>query len=160
MFRKQAGTEWKFVLAGSTFENAGAGAAMLRQIEDAGLAEAVIFTGYLETQELVALYSGASLFVFPSLYEGFGLPPLEAMAAGVPVVSSNRSSMPEILGDAALLVEPEDDVMMLDAMLRIISDDDTRDELISRGKRQAERYTWNTTARLTLEGYRTVLERA
>jgi alpha-1,3-rhamnosyl/mannosyltransferase len=160
MFRKQAGAEWKFVLAGSTFKNAGAGAAMLRQIEEGGLSESVIFTGYLETDDLVALYSGASLFLFPSLYEGFGLPPLEAMAAGVPVVSSNRSSLPEILGDSALLVDPQDEVMMMEAMLKIIGDSDTRDKLISRGKRQAEQYTWSNTARLTLQGYRKVMERS
>jgi glycosyltransferase involved in cell wall biosynthesis len=91
---------------------------------------------------LAALYRLASVFVFPSLYEGFGLPPLEAMAAGAPVVASNTSSLPEVVGDAALLVDPMDAGAIADAMARVLTDQTVRDDLIARGHARVKAFSW------------------
>jgi len=92
--------------------------------------------------------------VFPSLYEGFGLPPLEAMATGTPVVASNASSLPEVLGDAALLANPENVFEIARAIQDALLDEDLRGDLIAKGKAQAARYRWDRTARDDLEVYR------
>jgi glycosyltransferase involved in cell wall biosynthesis len=155
-FRRRAGSEWRFVFVGSQT----AGNEVHRAIERAGLKGAVRFLGFVPDKHLLPIYYLAGLFLFPSLYEGFGLPPLEAMAAGTPVVSSNSSSLPEVLGDAALLVDPHDPEAMASAMLRIISDDELRWQLIERGRKQVEKFSWRETARKTLEGYTRALGRA
>jgi glycosyltransferase involved in cell wall biosynthesis len=102
--------------------------------------------GYVEESALPALYTGCEAFVFPSLYEGFGLPPLEAMACGAVVVCSNAAAMPEVLGDAALLVSPRDHEAMADAILRVTRDDQLRTLLGARGRCQAARFTWEASA--------------
>lgn len=102
----------------------------------------VVYTGFVDDEALSVLYEQASQFVFPSLYEGFGLPPLEAMAKGIPVVSSNRSCMPEILGEGALYVDPENDDQLAEAMYRVFSDEDVRADLVQRGKKEVKRYSW------------------
>lgn len=106
-----------------------------------GLNESVTFTGYISDSDLAELYSRASLFVCPSLYEGFGLPVLEAMAAGVPVVSSDRSSLPEACGDAALLVNPTDPDAMARAMARVLTDKTLADHLRTAGRRRVTQYS-------------------
>ena len=111
------------------------------------------FLGYVPDAELPALMSGALAFVYPSLYEGFGLPPLEAMACGTPVITSNRSSLPEVVGDAALLVDPEDRAGLADAMAKIVDDEPLRQDLRERGLKQAQRFSWDETARLTVQVY-------
>ncbi|MBM3135601.1 MAG: glycosyltransferase family 4 protein, partial [Chloroflexi bacterium] len=98
----------------------------------------------------------ASVFVFPSLYEGFGLPPLEAMACGTPVVCSNASSLPEVCGEAALLVEPMDVQGLAQAMERVLSDEPLRATLRARGLAQAAKFSWERAARETLAVYREV----
>src|ERR1039457_528733 len=105
-------------------------------------------------EALRIFFESAALFVFPSLYEGFGLPPLEAMATGTPVVASNVSSLPEVLGDAALLVNPENVFEIARAIQEALLDEDLRGELIAKGKAQAARYSWDRTAREVLEVYR------
>ncbi|MGC8787518.1 MAG: glycosyltransferase family 4 protein, partial [Anaerolineae bacterium] len=105
---------------------------ILQTVEELGISKRVIFTGYVPDEALPALYSGADLFVFPSLYEGFGLPPLEAMACGTPVVCSKASSLPEVVGDAALMVDPYDVEALAEAMHRVLSDAVLREE--QRGK--------------------------
>jgi len=106
--------------------------------------------GYVDDGDLPALYGGAALFVFPSLYEGFGLPPLEAMACGTPVVSSGTSSLPEVLGDAAAYVDdPRDAEAMADAIVRVIDDGMLRATLAERGRRRAATYTWESAAERT-----------
>ena len=128
-----------------------------RLVEELGLAGEVFFTGYTPARELAALYSGASLFVFPSLYEGFGLPPLEAMAFGVPVVASAAGALPEVLGDAALLVRPEDHHSLAKAMARALADGELRRELRERGLARAREFSWESTARQTIAVYRAVM---
>jgi glycosyltransferase involved in cell wall biosynthesis len=111
------------------------------------------FLGRVADDELPALMSGALAFVYPSIYEGFGLPPLEAMACGTPVITSNRSSLPEVVGDAALLVDPDDRSALAEAMARIVDEQPLREELRDRGLKQAQRFSWDETARLTVRVY-------
>ncbi len=107
--------------------------------------------GFVEDADLPALYRGADLFVFPSFYEGFGLPVLEAMACGVPVVCSGVSSLPEVAGDAALLVDPEDEDGLRGAMERALEDEGLRREMAARGRARAAQFTWERAARQLLE---------
>jgi glycosyltransferase involved in cell wall biosynthesis len=116
----------------------------------------VVLTGWLSDVELGALYRTARLMVFVSLYEGFGLPPLEAMSVGLPVVSSNTTSLPEVVGDGGLLVDPRDDDALVAGLERLLDDDALRDELRERGLAQALRFTWSETARQTLRLLRAV----
>ncbi len=124
------------------------------QAEALGLGRRVFFPGEIAEAELPALYSGAVLFVFPSLYEGFGLPALEAMACGTPVVCSNSSSLPEVVGDAAVTFDPLSVDDMADAIGRVLADADLRVELRERGRAQATHFTWERTAQETLKAYR------
>jgi glycosyltransferase involved in cell wall biosynthesis len=117
------------------------------------LDEAVIFTGFVEDEDLPALYRGAQLFVFPSLYEGFGLPILEAMASGIPVITSTTASMPEVAGDAAVLVDPRDPEAIAEAMARVLAEERLRQALIQKGLARARRFTWDTVAHDTLALY-------
>jgi len=118
------------------------------------LGTAVQFIGGVRPEDLPALYSAARLFVLPSLYEGFGLPVLEAMACGTPVVCSQASSLPEVAGDAALLVEPHDVDGLAAALQRALSDEALRRQMIARGLAQAARFSWEKAARETLAVYR------
>ncbi len=115
-----------------------------------GLEGWVRFTGYVDAAHIAALYSGAAAFAFPSLYEGFGFPVLEAMRCGTPVFCANTSSLPEVAGSAALLVDPEDTGAIAAAMARITSDADLRARLGAAGYIQAARFTWEHAARATL----------
>lgn len=117
----------------------------------------VIFPGYISDAQLEILYQEASAYIFPSLYEGFGLPPLEAMAKGCPVVSSNRTSLPEILGTAALYFDPEDEVDMTNAILKILNDDSLKNSLIAKGLEQVKKYSWWDCAQKTLSVYHEIL---
>ena len=113
----------------------------------------VRFTGYADDAELPALYAGADVFAYPSLYEGFGLPIIEAMAAGAPVLTSNRSSLPEVAGDAAVKVDPYEIFSIRDGLRLLLRDADLRDELRQRGKNWAAQFTVENQARATLEAY-------
>ncbi len=125
-----------------------------RLAEELGLKDQVVFAGPVSEADLPALYSGALLFVFPSLYEGFGLPVLEAMACGTPVVCSNTSSLPEVAGNAALLVEPQDVTALADAVSRAANDEELRQAMRKKGLTQAARFSWERTAQETLTVYR------
>lgn len=118
----------------------------------------VRFLGFVPDATLAALYRLASLFVFPSLFEGFGFPPLEAMASGTPVITSNVSSLPEVVGDAAVLVDPLDPRAIADAMARVLGDTTLRRELIARGHARARTFTWADAAACTRAVYRAVLD--
>jgi glycosyltransferase involved in cell wall biosynthesis len=118
-----------------------------------GVEDDVRFPSWVSPQELEGLWSLARVFVYPSLYEGFGLPVLEAMARGVPVACSNASSLPEVAGDAALMFDPHSPAQIAAALGRLLSDAALRDELRERGLARAGEFTWQRTARLTLESY-------
>ena len=119
----------------------------------------VRFCGFLPGEVLPALYSSASAFVYPSLFEGFGLPILEALACGAPTVTSNVSSMPEVAGDAAVLVDPESVEELADAIERILGDTDLRADLATRGLARAAEFSWAHTAERTVEAYAYALSR-
>lgn len=129
---------------------------LFARVSQLGLDGRVVFPGYVPDEDLPALLSGAIAFVYPSLYEGFGIPVLEAGACGVPVITSNTSSLPEVAGDAALLVDPHDVDAIADAMYRIITDEALRAELARRGLENVKRFSWEKCARETLA----VLEQA
>jgi len=128
----------------------------LRALEQTGLQDAVVLTGYVPEADLPALYSAALCFVYPSYFEGFGLPPLEAMKCGAPVIVGNRTSLPEVVGDAALTVDPFDIDAIAAAMKRLMHDSQLRKELSSKGQERAGMFDWRETARRTLEVYRQV----
>lgn len=115
--------------------------------------ESVRFLGFVPIETLRAFYQAASAFVFPSLYEGFGLPPLEAMACGTPVVCSHVSSLPEVVGDAALIINPENVFDIARGMREVLLNDALRDELIARGLEQARQFSWQRTAEQVLQNY-------
>lgn len=123
------------------------------EVERLGLGKRVRFLGYVQDADLPALYRGADLFAFPSLYEGFGFPPLEAMACGCPVVCSNSSSLPEVVGDAAILVDPTDEEQIAHALYAGLTDAALRETLIERGLARAARFTWPAAARRLLAEY-------
>jgi len=124
-----------------------------------GIGDDVRFLGWVSGAELEGLYALASVSVFPSLYEGFGLPVLEAMRRGVPVACSNRSSLPEVAGDAALLFDPEDPRAITAAIERVLRDPAEAERLRSAGREQAARFTWAATARATVASYKRALGR-
>ncbi len=145
----------KLLIAGAE----GWGCASIReQAREKGIEDDLITLGYVEKEDLPALYRGAEALVFPSIYEGFGLPPLEAMAQGTPVISSSKASLPEVVGEAAIMFDPYNPDEIADAIIRIAEDRKLRDELISRGKERVKSFSWQKTARETLELYRKLLK--
>jgi len=125
----------------------------LRAVEQSGVAANVIFTNYVPEQDLPALYTGALCFVYPSYFEGFGLPPLEAMGCGAPVIAGDRTSLPEVVGDAGLLVNPFDTDAIGAAIERVIDDNELRTRLRTRGLERAALFSWRETALKTFEVY-------
>ena len=130
---------------------------IFRTVRSFGLDEVVRFPGFIDDDDLPDLYRGAEAFVFPSLYEGFGLPLLEAMACGAPVVASNTSSMPEVAGGAAMLVDPLDVGGMAAAVARILRDEGLRARLRGAGLARARRFSWETAARQVLDAYASLM---
>ena len=154
--RSRARKEYQLVMAGRKgwmYKD------IFKTVEKLGLTREVIFTGYVPEDDLPALYNASSLFVFPSLYEGFGLPPLEAMACGTPVVTSKVSSLPEVTGDAALLVDPFNIEEIKDSIDLVLSDQKLASSLRKKGLERATLLTWEKTAEKTIEVYRKVLEK-
>ena len=132
--------------------------ALYREIEEQEMVDDVLFTGYVPDEDLPGLFSLATLFVFPSLYEGFGLPPVEAMACGAPVLSSNRSALPEICGDAAHLVDPEDEDALVDSLVALLSDGERRAEMTERGLQRAHSFSWERAAQETASVYESLVQ--
>ncbi len=132
--------------------------ALEAQIRELGLEDAVLHFPAVPDEDLALFYNRADLFVFPSLYEGFGLPVLEAMACGTPVVCSDAASLPEVAGDAALLVSPADEEGWAEAMYRALTDAHLRRELRARGLERARSFTWERTAEETVQVYREMAE--
>ena len=121
------------------------------------LKKRLIVTGYVEDNDLAALYSGAMMFVYPSLYEGFGLPPLEAMQCGVPVITSKTSSLPEVVGDAGSLVDPKDVDALCQAMLDLYNNASLRENMSRKGINRAKLFSWQKCASETIQAYKTAL---
>ena len=126
----------------------------LRAIKELHLSDSVILTGYVPESDLPALYSAALCFVYPSYFEGFGLPPLEAMQCGVPVIVGNQTSLPEVVGDAGVLIDPFDVEALAAAIEKVITDSNLRAELSVQGLARAKLFNWRETARQTLAVYR------
>ena len=129
---------------------------IFKEVERLNLGERIIFLDHIAESDLPLLYNAASVFVYPSLYEGFGFPPLEAMACGVPVITSNKSSLPEIVGEAGILINPEDAGEIREAIITVLDDDSLKREMIRKGLGRAKRFSWKTCAKETLRLYREV----
>lgn len=145
----------KLVLAGAGDWGSGS---IYETVHELGLEDYVRFTGYVPEAILPDLYGGSRLFVFPSLYEGFGLPVLEALACAAPVVASDRGGIPEVAGDAAILIDPDDPDELAEGMLEVLESKEVRDDLRLRGPGQAAQFSWERTARETRRVYRALAE--
>ncbi|ACK67328.1 glycosyl transferase group 1 [Rippkaea orientalis PCC 8801] len=118
----------------------------------------IIFTGYIPDEDLSAIYSGATAFVYPSLYEGFGLPPLEAMQCGTPVITSNTSSLPEVVGDAGIMINPTQEDELCQAILDVINDSQLRQKLSQKGLERSRQFSWKKCAEETVKVYKIATE--
>lgn len=125
----------------------------LRAVEEHAMSDYVLWTGYVPESDLPALYTGALCFIYPSYFEGFGLPPLEAMQCGAPVIVGNQTSLPEVVGDAGLLIDPFNQQAIADALARVIDDANLRALMRRNGLAQAKKFSWRKTAQLTLDVY-------
>ena len=130
---------------------------LFRKVRELNIASRVIFTGFISEEDKLDLIRAATVFVYPSLYEGFGIPVLEAMACGIPTITSNISSLPEITGNATLLVDPTSEDEIAAALNRLLSSSDLRRELSRRSILQAALFTWDKTATLTMNTYRSLV---
>jgi glycosyltransferase involved in cell wall biosynthesis len=128
-----------------------------RTVIRSGVQNDVRFLGFVPIEVLRTFYDSAKIFVFPSLYEGFGLPPLEAMAHGTPVVTSNVSSLPEVVGNAAVLVHPENVFEIMRALHRVLMDQPLREKMKERSYRQAKKFSWEKSVRRIMDAYQEVL---
>ncbi|NOQ68308.1 glycosyltransferase [Patescibacteria group bacterium] len=145
---KLQATSYKLIIAGSKgwlYED------IFKIVKNSPAKDNIIFTGFIDDKDKAALYSLADLFVYPSFYEGFGFPPLEAMAAGTPVITSNFSSLPEAVGDAAITVNPYNIDELAKAIEMVLSDENLRDILIERGYERVKNFSWEKCAEETLE---------
>jgi glycosyltransferase involved in cell wall biosynthesis len=130
---------------------------IFQRVEDLDLSSVVRFTGFVHDAELPLWYNAATVFAYPSLYEGFGMPLLEAMACGTPVIGSDTSCMPEVVGNAGLLVAPRDVAGLAASLDRLLGDPALRADLSNRGRERASAYTWEATAAATVGSYRRAL---
>ena len=150
---RKKGTHHKLLIAGSKgwkYED------IFETVKNLNLEKEVIFTDYIPNEDLPALYNAADLFVYPSFYEGFGLPPLEAMACGTPVITSNTSSLPEVVGDAGIMIDPYDVDGFANAMFEVLTNDGLRDDMSEKGLERANMFSWEKTAKETLKVYEEV----
>ena len=125
----------------------------LRKLNCLAIMDDVVFVDYVPENDLAGYYKSAELLAYPSLYEGFGLPPLEAMCSGCPVVTSNTSSLPEVVGEAGIMVIPTDTGGWVEAMRRVLTDNQLRNEMVAKGLEQSKKFSWDRTAQQTLEVY-------
>jgi glycosyltransferase involved in cell wall biosynthesis len=152
---EQVDTDWKLTLAGAA--NGYGAQAILDRIAASRANGRIRITGYVSEDVLADLYSRAAIFAFPSLDEGFGIPVLEAMAHGIPVLTSNRSALPEVAGESALLVNPESTEEIRDALLRLMHDSGLRTLLAGKGRLRAQCFTWERAAHATYGAYSDLL---
>ncbi|MFH1367766.1 MAG: glycosyltransferase family 1 protein [Elusimicrobiota bacterium] len=151
IFKDKYKTNHKLVVTGAIFSDFGE---IAKLADSFGIKDNIVFTGHVSDDDLVRLYNGADVFVFLSLYEGFGLPVLEAMACGLPVVCSNTSSLPEIAGDAAVLHNPDNHDAVAESIYKILNDTGYRQNLIANGLERAKLFTWERCAQNTLNVYK------
>jgi glycosyltransferase involved in cell wall biosynthesis len=131
---------------------------LFEMVDKLGLHKDVIFTGYIEDQEAPILYSAATIYAFPSLYEGFGLPPLEAMSCGTPIVASNTSSIPEVVGDAGVLLSPIDKIGWSKALQKVLSSTAEQKKMSNQSLERAKNFSWRKTAEKTISIYEEILK--
>jgi len=143
----------KLVKVGEAGRHIGYRRDTVKKLDNLGIRQDVIFVDHISESELSRYYHSAELLAYPSLYEGFGLPPLEAMCCGCPVVTTNSSSLPEVVGDAGILVDPYDVGGWVQAMKNVLTDDHLRIEMIRKGLERSKRFSWEKTARETLQVY-------
>jgi glycosyltransferase involved in cell wall biosynthesis len=155
LVRKRGLDQLKLVLIGDEISKY---AALRRAVHRHQLHKHTRFLGYVPEETLAVMYRLAGVFVFPSLYEGFGLPPLEAMASGTPVVISNVSSLPEVAGDAAVLVDPYDPSAIADGIYRVLTDEALRRSMRQKGIERARQFSWELSVRRVRDIYQEVLE--
>jgi glycosyltransferase involved in cell wall biosynthesis len=148
--KRESGTQEKLVIVGAKGWKF---SPIFELIQDLKMEHDIIFTGYVSDEDLVAIYNGALCFVLPSIYEGFGLPLLEAMQCGLPVLASNVSSIPEVMGDAGILVDPMDINQWSESLGKVIINSLLRDELASKSLDRAKQFTWEKVANQTIEVY-------
>ena len=132
---------------------------IFQTLQNTRFADDIVRTGYVSAEEKNALYQNASVFVFPSVYEGFGIPPLEAMTWGCPVVCANAASLPEVVGDAAELVDPMDESSIANGILRVLTDHEYAQQLIEKGRAQARKFSWDRSAEQLFAVCKEVLEK-
>jgi glycosyltransferase involved in cell wall biosynthesis len=154
LVRQQGRSELELIIIGDEISKL---QSLRRAVHKHDIHRYVRFLGYVPDKTLAVLYRLASVFVFPSLYEGFGLPPLEAMASGTPVVTSNVSSLPEVVGDAAILVDPYDPQAIAEGILAVLRSTHLRNELTKRGLERVQHYSWARSAKRVREVYGEVL---
>jgi len=151
---RAAPSDWKLVLAGSS----GFGAEqVMGEIQASPCADRIIVTGYIPDTELSAWYARASIFAFPSFDEGFGMPILDAMSQGIPVIAGNRSALPEIAGDAAILIDPDRNEELAEALLALCADPSCCERLAARGRDRSRLFSWRTAVDQTLTAYRELI---
>jgi glycosyltransferase involved in cell wall biosynthesis len=152
--KEQAFPDLKLIIIG---DDVSGNPDLRRTVIRSGVQNDVRFLGFVPIEVLRTFYDGAKIFVFPSLYEGFGLPPLEAMAHGTPVVTSNVSSLPEVVGNAAVLVHPENVFEIMRALHRVLMDQPLREKMKERSYRQVKKFSWEKSVRRIMDVYREVL---
>jgi glycosyltransferase involved in cell wall biosynthesis len=155
--RKDINQDCKLVIVGSLKDDGNTLKALTERLK---IDSKVVFTGFVEEDMLPYLYNGAEVFVYPSFYEGFGLPPLEAMSCGTPVITSNVSSIPEVVKDAGILIDPYDTSNLITALGNLINNENLKNELSSKGLAKAAEFSWDRTALQTLSAYKTVYEKS
>lgn len=155
---KKTFPDFKLVKVGEP-QSFGAREHFLNSIIKNGLEKNVMFTGYVAEDELPKWYNASDLLVYPCLYAGFGVPPLEAMACGTPVITSNTSSLPEVVGDAGLMVDPKDTEAMSKSMHELLTNESMKEELVSRGLKRSKLFKWDDGARKTQEIYKNLLNK-
>jgi len=153
VYRRLGDPNLQLLISGNPDKQSGPLFPDLRPIATGLGIEGQVIYRFVEEEDKPAIYSGASVFVFPSLYEGFGLPPLEAMSCGVPVICSNRTSLPEVVGDAAIIVDPDDTSTMVEAMYSVLTNSTLAAGLRSRSLKQAAQFSWRKAAQETITAY-------
>lgn len=147
--------EYELVIVGANKDD---GSYLSKMSSSLDVSSNIIFTGFAPEEDLPILYNGCDIFVYPSLYEGFGLPPLEAMNCGTPVITSNISSIPEVVGDGGILIDPFNTASLIDALEMVLNDDNKKKELSEKGLIRASSYSWKKTAEETIKVYKKVAE--